>query len=319
MACKSVNNWDYTGLGFCETQFWKKIDGVDINEHTTKMYPEYFNAFSSLLYCAFGIYLVFTTCKINMPITMLSSMMVITGLGSALFHFTKWNVGAELDVLPMFMTAWIGLLVQYDALLYKLCILELKNVTLYKWARFALTTIVLTCVFITFSFRTQGGIDISFNSYFITPNIFIVGGILLMRLITHREYFDNFRIEFTLWFGFVIALLSAIIRLGWAEPICKGDFESQILQPHMWWHITNAYGYFCLIQVLFYLYFKTIGSKPLFKERICVCDCCKNGRMCDIINCIFSWLIPTIDCNKPKEVILHLYDHKIMEASEDNV
>jgi len=287
-ACMS---WNYrSDKDFCETILYKR-EADDENGDPTDYY-EVVNAITSLFYCFFAIYICLLSCRINSLFTMLSTSMFVTGLGSFFFHLTKLHIFGELDVIPMLITIWLGVIVQYNAILYK-HFSENRNV--FQWIRWVLMLIFVSGIYSTLAIRnsTETGIDL--NDLFIVPNVLIVVGFLWIRLVSHKKDMENCNLRFNLWVGFISLFFAGFIRIVLAEPNCREYEWMQYLFPHALWHIFSAYGYFMLSSILFFIYLDNIGQNPLYRERFDF-DCCRENRVTESLSRCCAKFLPKIRC-----------------------
>lgn len=238
--------WTDNDHHFCEG----KINGL----------PEYYNAYSSIFICIFGLIGLFLSKYNDIRIQILYSLLFTTGIGSFLYHYTAYKGWAHVDELSMLTSAGLGILFSFDTYLYFYNKIKGYDDMFFGQRLFILLMsflmIFISCLSIMESHR------IIFPVYF-SVMVFICAYIFykLYRIekeILKKEY-DN--VEKFCKLSIFISILSGFLWIA-TELSCDYINSTILLIGHPLWHICSSYACYCIIQILLYFrIIQIIGNK----------------------------------------------------------
>jgi hypothetical protein len=316
--CKTYFAWDYSLKtyegSYCETQFWMEVYGD--KDGNARDYTEPFNGISSLLFCLTSISLIWQFKKINSIGKLTLASMFNVGISSGSFHFFKTHFANQLDVKSMLVSIYLGWFFVIDTILYSYTVVKWKSPKLYKYIGYVWAIIILFGLIAVESLKVSGDLGTSFDSnyYFIIPNLGVLFGLLWMVFFSHSEHFKTPKLKFLVFWNILLYVTAVLIRLEWAEPICRNNFNLQLFQPHALWHITISWAYYNTLFLIFFMYSEDKEMNPITEDYLCECSiCCINGCW-GTFNHLLSYIIPSVTIYKGdyKTNILPLYQKTIL-------
>jgi hypothetical protein len=219
--------------------------------------PEVLNSFTSLIFSFFGIYGLFNKNREKLYIInnnqfiidLVYSIFVTIGIGSFGYHWTQYIGWALMDELPMIVSIFIGLLyIEY-------CNFLLNNIhdnnNNNNNLNYKITIIFLT--FIMFYFITINPIN-----YYRKLFPIVFGCVLILFSYKFINLINNFDKKFNkniLLYGNQQLIIICIAGLIWSftETICKYNNNLFLLLGHPLWHFFMAYGFYNIIQIIYYI------------------------------------------------------------------
>jgi len=218
--------------------------------------PEVLNSFTSLIFSFFGIYGLFNKNREKLYIInnnqfiidLVYSIFVTIGIGSFGYHWTQYIGWALMDELPMIVSIFIGLLyIEYCSFLLNNIHDNNNNYNL----NYKITIIFLT--FIMFYFITINPIN-----YYRKLFPILFGSILILFSYKFINLINNFDKKFNkniLLYGNQQLIIICIAGLIWSftETICKYNNNLFLLLGHPLWHFFMAYGFYNIIQIIYYI------------------------------------------------------------------
>jgi len=239
--------------------------------------PEILNSFTSIIFSIFGIYGLFNNKNDNISFidnnnsfitNFIYSTFIVIGIGSFGFHWTEQIGWALMDEIPMIVSIFMGTLyIEYcNILLYKFD----NKYNFIKDLNYKITTTFLT--FIMFYF-----IVINQISYYRKLFPIFFGCILILfyyKIINLLLNFDKKFNKNILLYGKYQLLIIFIAALIWCftEIICKFNKNIFLLIGHPLWHLLISYGFYNIIQIIYYvnIYIKiksTLLSENFIEEQ----------------------------------------------------
>jgi hypothetical protein len=257
---------------------WKTYDHI-FCEGKILGQPEYLNSFSSFFISLFGLFGLFgllNTIKQKSIITnndifsyLLSSLFVITGFGSTMFHWFGSFGFALLDEFPMIIATFIALIC-IEETIYKIKIYS-PHIDIYNIVNIELNILTLKIIIYLFLMiifliiNTLKAHRRLFPFYFGINNMYFIYRILILkneyntRLITCDNFNGsesiNKQINNSIQKGIIILILSSII---WSitEFGCDLILDKNIIIKYLFlighplWHFLSSYGFYILLEAI---------------------------------------------------------------------
>jgi hypothetical protein len=212
----------------------------------------YFNSLYSIIISIFGL-LSFMKKSDDILIKIISSLFIVTGFGSALFHWYGSYGWALFDEIPMIMAAFMAL-IYLDELIYKID--QTNQINQINQINLNIIIYVFAMVFyiIINTLKSQRR---NFPYYFaITIMVIIYRTYILNKTIQNSteptKYINKSQI-LSVKKSIIIIILSAII---WSitELTCDylkdSNFKYILLIGHPMWHCLSSYGFYILIDII---------------------------------------------------------------------
>lgn len=211
--------------------------------------PEYYNSYSSLLFCIIGligIYDVHYTYNNHFILTFIYSLFFTLGIGSFGYHWTG-NIGwALLDEIPMILLINVGLM-------YIRYLLFLHN---KQYINYYLSLIFLSFFMVLFIvINSMENYRLYFPFFFgIYMVIFIINYIMLILL--YKKYiYPSINIIVYILFGALFWIFT--------ENICTIYKYYFFIFGHPLWHIIMAIGFNNIIQLIYLIETEILKYKLL--------------------------------------------------------
>jgi len=227
---------------FCEG----KINGM----------PEYFNSITSLVFVGVGLYgLSQQYTAFDKPIqkilktnsfiiNLIYSIFVVIGYGSAGYHWTGQMGWALLDETPMIVCLFIGI-----SYLYQTYNLLQKRESCFIYSN-ACHICIVSLMFFFIVVNTMENYRKLFP-YFFTGSV--LSFYLLLRYTMYS--FDKKKLQFITHIGNknVYIIICGGVIWYFTELMCNYSHNKLLLIGHPLWHLLICYGFYNIIQVIYFI------------------------------------------------------------------
>jgi hypothetical protein len=251
--------WNLRVKNFCE--------GIDAGP------PEYLNALSSLVICVYGMLGLWAPKNNNLLFKIISSAIILTGIGSFGYHWTLVVGWKNLDEIPMLMGSCMGSLLFVDIILRKIYhVHKYQDNKRYHAIISSITLIyvaylIVSCIVII-NDNANGVTFWLFPFLFGAPLIVILFSSLIMRYITHRQELYEPQTQYAfnmLFFGIKMTIFFAILDQT-IENTCPSYRWMRLFATHALWHIGMANGLYVIGNFLMFMYVDNDIFKAEFRN-----------------------------------------------------
>jgi hypothetical protein len=251
--------WSSLQPGFCESV----ISGP----------PEIINSITSCAMIFYGLMGLFVTRNHNILLRVIAALLVATGIGSVIYHWTLYTGWSQVDGLPMLIASYLGAYQSLDSIIYKKISLDRGNKRMYEILSGILSMVLMIMLSISLGLSTSDDTMKWFSILFAIPEIMIALAVIIIRIIYNKDMKtldEKSLIEVNkafniMYIGFGSAILAAIIWIT-TEHYCKiaGNEWIRYLYAHGLWHIAISLGMYFLIQCLVFMYMFNKDNDPYF-------------------------------------------------------
>lgn len=224
---------DYIGFDFCEGQYYPNTFGLPPKELG--------NTISSLSMTFMGLFGVFMNKSPNQLIKGIFGLLIVNGIGSIGFHWTRnygWNM---IDTVPMVMLIGWGSNLAVNEILQNMMTRTRLNILL---GNISTTFFMFYMVFTIAITGISGNAQTVFQILFGLPYLVIYGFLAYFSANTNRLYIHNNEI-----FELVpiTAITGIIAFVFWLIDNLACNPATGFINFHVFWHILISYSSYVLI------------------------------------------------------------------------